>query len=96
MEAQREVKCFPEEDWIKNPSWTWKNDLKYYLIMPINVIKMTLLYLRPKDSFDHAFGPSDPGVSLWDAIGLAQAEADIQCGRWFRLRQDVQVLERLS
>ena len=61
----------------KNPEWTRKNDLQYYLILPFEIIKTIPAILKgePRKLND---------MSWKDYIGLAQANADCKSGRWYK------------
>ena len=66
---------------IKNPNWTWRNDLRYYLILPFEIVRMIPAILKGE--------PRILNDMHWrDYIGLAHSNADVKTGRWYKLEAD--------
>ena len=62
---------------VKNPNWTWRNDLKYYLIVPFEIIRMIPAILKGE--------PRKLNDMHWkDYINLARAFADAKTGRMYK------------
>jgi len=63
--------------WIKNPKWTWRNDLRYYLILPFEIIRMLPSILKGYPAIDD--------LTWQDYISLAHSFADAKTGRMYTL-----------
>ena len=68
-------------DLVKSKHWTWRSDVWYWLYrMPSNVILTIPAILRGE--------PKTNEMTWRDYIGLAQAMADVQCGRMWNRKVD--------
>jgi len=67
---------------VKNSNWTWRNDLRYYLILPFEIIRMIPSIFKGY--------PALNAMTWRDYIGLAHSFADAKTGRmykWERLNE---------
>jgi hypothetical protein len=65
--------------------WTWKSDVKYYLLLPFTVFNACICWCRHKSVREEMFIQfNGPIQSLLDTIGLFQGMLDCKCGRMYR------------
>lgn len=63
--------------WVKNPNWTWKTEVCYYLyFMPKELFKALLGLMRK----DHVLNDMNWREYLECSLGIA----DMKAGRWYR------------
>jgi len=64
------------ENLKRNPKWTWRNDVKYHLVvLPIEIIRAICGILNG----DHKLNQ----MGWREYIDLAYGIADMKCGRWY-------------
>ena len=63
------------DKWTKNPDWTWKTDLKYYLIVPFVQLDCAIQWLRKKELRDE--------FRFSDVLSLARSIVDMKLERCY-------------
>jgi len=66
--------------WERNPNWTWRNDLKYWLILPFEVARVVPDILKGY--------PALNDMTWREYIEVACSFADCKAGRWYRLVEE--------